>query len=112
MDVLPSRVLLNGNSQAVRIPAEFRLSSDRVQISRTQRPWRRPQSPLPGLGAQHGTQGQRPVEMGKELPAVGLLETHLQTGSRQALGIDREQQHLSGGQIGVEAASSGRYLVR
>ena len=35
MDVLPSRVLLNGNSQAVRIPAEFRLSSDRVQISRT-----------------------------------------------------------------------------
>ena len=35
MDVLPSRVCMNGNSQAVRIPAEFRLSSDRVQISRT-----------------------------------------------------------------------------
>ena len=35
MDVLPSRVFMNGNSQAVRIPAEFRLSSDRVQISRT-----------------------------------------------------------------------------
>ena len=34
MDVLPSRVFMNGNSQAVRIPAEFRLSSDRVQISR------------------------------------------------------------------------------
>lgn len=35
MDVLPSRVFMNGNSQAVRIPAAFRLSSDRVQISRT-----------------------------------------------------------------------------
>jgi antitoxin VapB len=35
MDVLPSRVFMNGNSQAVRIPAEFRLSTDRVQISRT-----------------------------------------------------------------------------
>ena len=35
MDALPSRVFMNGNSQAVRIPAEFRLSSDRVQISRT-----------------------------------------------------------------------------
>lgn len=35
MDVLPTRVFMNGNSQAVRIPAEFRLSSDRVQISRT-----------------------------------------------------------------------------
>ncbi len=35
MDVLPSRVFMNGNSQAVRIPAEFRLGTDRVQISRT-----------------------------------------------------------------------------
>jgi antitoxin VapB len=35
MDVLPSRVFMSGNSQAVRIPAEFRLSSDRVQIRRT-----------------------------------------------------------------------------
>ena len=35
MDVLPSRVFMNGNSQAVRIPAELRLSTDRVQISRT-----------------------------------------------------------------------------
>jgi antitoxin VapB len=35
MDVLPSRVFMNGNSQAVRIPAEFRLHTDRVQISRT-----------------------------------------------------------------------------
>jgi antitoxin VapB len=30
MDVLPSRVFMNGNSQAVRIPAEFRLATDRV----------------------------------------------------------------------------------
>ena len=35
VEALPSRVFMNGNSQAVRIPAEFRLSSDRVQISRT-----------------------------------------------------------------------------
>jgi len=35
MEALPSRVFMNGNSQAVRIPAEFRLSTDRVQISRT-----------------------------------------------------------------------------
>jgi len=27
MDVLPSRVFMNGNSQAVRIPAEFRLAT-------------------------------------------------------------------------------------
>ncbi|MBM5808454.1 MAG: AbrB/MazE/SpoVT family DNA-binding domain-containing protein [Cyanobacteria bacterium M_surface_7_m2_040] len=35
MEVLPSRVFMNGNSQAVRIPAEFRLSTDRVQITCT-----------------------------------------------------------------------------
>jgi antitoxin VapB len=35
VEALPSRVFMNGNSQAVRIPAEFRLSTDRVQISRT-----------------------------------------------------------------------------
>ncbi len=35
MDVLPSRVFMNGNSQAVRIPAEFRLATDRVQITRS-----------------------------------------------------------------------------
>ena len=35
LEVLPSRVFMNGNGQAVRIPSEFRLSSDRVQISRT-----------------------------------------------------------------------------
>ena len=35
MDALPSRVFMNGNSQAVSIPAEFRLATDRVQISRS-----------------------------------------------------------------------------
>ncbi|MEA5442827.1 antitoxin [Cyanobium gracile] len=35
MDVIPSRVFMNGNSQAVRIPAEFRLATDRVQITRS-----------------------------------------------------------------------------
>lgn len=29
-----SRVFMNGNSQAVRIPQEFRLASSRVEISR------------------------------------------------------------------------------
>ncbi len=35
MPVLPSRLLMNGNSQAVRIAAEFHLTTDRVQISCT-----------------------------------------------------------------------------
>lgn len=30
-----SRVFMNGNSQAVRIPQEFRLDTDRVEIFRT-----------------------------------------------------------------------------
>jgi len=34
MDTLTTRVFNNGNSQAVRIPAEFRLDTDRVSISR------------------------------------------------------------------------------
>ena len=58
MDVLPSRVFMNGNSQAVRIPAEFRLGTDRVQISRTPEgdliihpcPARRGQALLEALG--------------------------------------------------------------
>jgi antitoxin VapB len=35
MSTLTSRVFFNGNSQAVRIPAEFRLDTDRVAITRT-----------------------------------------------------------------------------
>lgn len=35
MDTLTTRVFMNGNSQAVRIPAEFRLDTDRVEITRT-----------------------------------------------------------------------------
>jgi antitoxin VapB len=31
-----TRVFMNGNSQAVRIPAEFRLDTDRVRISRNE----------------------------------------------------------------------------
>ena len=34
MSVVISRVFMNGNSQAVRIPQEFRLDASRVQISR------------------------------------------------------------------------------
>ena len=36
MDILTTRVFMNGNSQAVRIPAEFRLDTDRVRISRNE----------------------------------------------------------------------------
>ena len=36
MNSLKSRVFFNGNSQAVRIPAEFRLDTDQVQISRNE----------------------------------------------------------------------------
>ena len=35
MPSLPSRVFTNGNSQAVRIPREFRLKTNRVEINRT-----------------------------------------------------------------------------
>jgi antitoxin VapB len=34
MSIQISRVFMNGNSQAVRIPQEFRLSAKRVEISR------------------------------------------------------------------------------
>jgi antitoxin VapB len=34
--MLTSRVFNNGNSKAVRIPAEFRLDTDRVSISRNE----------------------------------------------------------------------------
>lgn len=36
MNTLTTRVFNNGNSQAVRIPAEFRLDTDRVSISRNE----------------------------------------------------------------------------
>lgn len=35
MSTLTTRVFVNGNSQAVRIPAEFRLDTDCVEITRT-----------------------------------------------------------------------------
>jgi len=35
MDTLVSRLFMNGNSQAVRIPREFRLDASRVEIRRT-----------------------------------------------------------------------------
>lgn len=36
MTILTSRIFMNGNSQAVRIPREFRLDSPRVEITRTE----------------------------------------------------------------------------
>jgi len=35
MTTLTTRVFINGNSQAVRIPAQLRLDTDRVEITRT-----------------------------------------------------------------------------
>jgi antitoxin VapB len=35
MTTLTTRIFMNGNSQAVRIPAELRLDTDRVEITRT-----------------------------------------------------------------------------
>lgn len=36
MPTLATRVFMNGNSQAVRIPQEFRLNTQQVEISRTE----------------------------------------------------------------------------
>ena len=36
MNTLTTRVFMNGNSQAVRIPAELRIDAERVQISRNE----------------------------------------------------------------------------
>jgi antitoxin VapB len=36
METLTTRVFNNGNSQAIRIPAQFRLETDEVQISRNE----------------------------------------------------------------------------
>lgn len=36
MTTLTTRIFNNGNSQAVRIPAEFRLDADRVSITRNE----------------------------------------------------------------------------
>jgi antitoxin VapB len=35
MERVTTRVFINGNSQAVRIPAQLRIDADRVEISRT-----------------------------------------------------------------------------
>lgn len=36
MHTLVSRIFVNGNSQAVRIPQDFRLDASRVEITRTE----------------------------------------------------------------------------
>lgn len=35
MEPITTRVFMNGNSQAVRIPAQLRIDAERVEISRT-----------------------------------------------------------------------------
>lgn len=37
-------------------------------------------SARPGLGAQHGFQGQGPIQVGEGLPPIGQFKAHLQSG--------------------------------
>ena len=59
-----SRGLMNGNSQAVRIPAEFRLDTDRVLISRNEK----------GDLVIHPLRGQRGAELMQALQALGEVD--------------------------------------
>ena len=60
MEILTTRVFNNGNSQAVRIPAEFRLDTDRVLISRNEE----------GDLVIHPLRGQRGAELMQALQAL------------------------------------------
>ncbi|MBK5970209.1 MULTISPECIES: antitoxin [Thiorhodovibrio] len=59
-----TRVFNNGNSQAVRIPAEFRIDTDRVQISRN------PEGDL----LLHPLRGQRGEALMQTLQALGEID--------------------------------------
>ncbi len=88
MGTLPSRVFNNGNSQAVRIPAEFRLDTDRVSITRNDA----------GDLAIHPLRVQRGTALMQALKALGEVdddfvaaleaeqETPLPVQEREALG--------------------------
>ncbi|MDG3065525.1 antitoxin [Thauera mechernichensis] len=87
MGTLTSRVFNNGNSQAVRIPAEFRLDTDRVSITRNEA----------GDLVIHPLRVQRGTALMQALKALGEVdedfiaaleaeqEAPLQTQERQAL---------------------------
>jgi antitoxin VapB len=64
MEILTTRVFNNGNSQAVRIPAEFRLDTDRVLISRN----------AEGDLVIHPLRGQRGAELMQALQALGEID--------------------------------------
>ena len=64
MEILTTRVFNNGNSQAVRIPAEFRLDTDRVLISRNEE----------GDLIIHPLRGQRGAELMQALQALGEVD--------------------------------------
>jgi len=64
MATLTTRVFNNGNSQAVRIPAEFRLNADRVSISRNEA----------GDLIIHPLRGQRGTALMQALQALGEVD--------------------------------------
>ena len=87
METLTTKVFNNGNSQAVRIPAEFRLDTDRVSITRNEA----------GDLVIHPLRVQRGTALMQALKALGEVdedfiaaleaeqEAPLQTQERQAL---------------------------
>jgi len=66
VETLTTRVFNNGNSQAVRIPAEFRLDTDRVRISRNEQGDQiiQPLRPGRGQGLLHALQALRDADAG------------------------------------------------
>lgn len=64
MATLTTRVFNNGNSQAVRIPAEFRLDTDRVSIYRNEA----------GDLIIHPLRAQRGVALMQALQALGEVD--------------------------------------
>ena len=76
MSSVVSSVFMNGNSQAVRIPQEFRFSASRVQVSRNeagdlgdqQRRWVRP-----GPGAAAGELGPLRMPASHHQPCCMVL---------------------------------------
>ena len=79
MESLITRVFTNGNSQAVRIPAEFRLDTDRVYITRNEQ----------GDLVIHPLRGQRGTELLQSLQALSAVDSSF----LEALEADRQAGH-------------------
>ena len=80
MEILTTRVFNNGNSQAVRIPAQFRLDTDRVRISRNES----------GDLVIHPLRAERGAALLDALRAVGEADVDLVA----ALGAEQPGQRL------------------